>query len=185
MTFIGGGEESYGFMIGDFVRDKDAVSSCAMLAEIAAWAKSRGLTMFDLLMEMYQKFSIYQESLINVVRKGKSGAEEIQQMMVEFRKNPPKSLIGSPVTTIRDYLEQQSTDTITGKKTPIDLPKSNVLQFLLKDGSKISVRPSGTEPKIKFYFSVSDKLKRREDYEKVKASLEAKIREIGHELKLD
>ncbi len=185
MTFIGGGEESYGFMIGDFVRDKDAVSSCAMLAEIAAWAKSRGMTMFDLLMEMYQKFSIYQESLINVVRKGKSGAEEIQQMMVEFRNNPPQSLIGSPVTTIRDYLEQKSTDTFTKKKTPIDLPKSNVLQFLLKDGSKISVRPSGTEPKIKFYFSVSDKLEKREDYEKVKAKLEAKIREIAKELKLN
>ncbi|MFO7669604.1 MAG: phospho-sugar mutase [Bacteroidales bacterium] len=185
MTFIGGGEESYGFMIGDFVRDKDAVSSCAMLAEIAAWAKSRGMTMFDLLMEMYQKFSIYQESLINVVRKGKAGAEEIQQMMVEFRNNPPQSLNGSPVTTIRDYLEQQSTDTFTKKKTPIDLPKSNVLQFLLKDGSKISVRPSGTEPKIKFYFSVSGKLEKREDYEKVKAKLEAKIRGIANELKLN
>jgi phosphoglucomutase len=185
MTFIGGGEESYGFMIGDFVRDKDAVSSCAILAEIAAWAKSREMTMFDLLMEIYQKFSIYQESLINVVRKGKSGAEEIQQMMVEFRNNPPQSLIGSPVTTIRDYLEQKSTDTFTKKKTPIDLPKSNVLQFLLKDGSKISVRPSGTEPKIKFYFSVSDKLGKREDYEKVKAKLEAKIREIAKELKLN
>ena len=185
MTFIGGGEESYGFMIGDFVRDKDAVSSCAMLAEIAAWAKSRGLSMYDLLMEMYQKFSLYQEALINVVRKGKSGAEEIQQMMADFRNNPPEILIGSKVVTIRDYQEQLSTDKITGEKSAIDLPKSNVLQFLLADGSKISVRPSGTEPKIKFYFSVSHKLEKKEDYEMVKAQLVEKIQEIKKELNLN
>jgi phosphoglucomutase len=184
LTFIGGGEESYGFMIGDFVRDKDAVASCSILAEIAAWAKSRGKSMFDILMEMYQKFSCYQESLINVVRKGKSGAEEIQQMMADFRKAPPESLIGSPVVTIHDYLVQESTDTVTGAKTPLDLPKSNVLQFLLEDGSKISVRPSGTEPKIKFYFSVSDKLEKREDYEQAKTRLEEKILKIRTELKL-
>ncbi len=184
MTFIGGGEESYGFMIGDFVRDKDAVASCSMLAEIAAWAKSRDMSMYDILMEMYLKFSVYQEALINVVRKGKSGAEEIQQMMADFRKAPPASLSGSPVVKILDYLEQQSTDISTGKKTPIDLPESNVLQFLLEDGSKISVRPSGTEPKIKFYFSVSAKMENKEDYGLVKAKLEEKILGIKKEMKL-
>jgi phosphoglucomutase len=185
MTFIGGGEESYGFMIGDFVRDKDAVASCSILAEMAAWARSRGKSMYDVLMEIYLDFSCYQESLINVVRKGKSGAEEIQQMMSEFRKNPPSELNGSPVVTIHDYLEQASTDCLTGAKTILDLPQSNVLQFLLEDGSKISVRPSGTEPKIKFYFSVSDKLEKREDYKVVKEGLEKKILEIQQELKLN
>ncbi len=184
MTFIGGGEESYGFMIGDFVRDKDAITSCSMLAEIAAWARSRDKSMYDILIEMYLKFSLYQESLFNVVRKGKSGAEEIQQIMAGFRKNPPDKLIGSPVVTIRDYLEQESTDNLTGAKTPLDLPKSNVLQFLLEDGSKISVRPSGTEPKIKFYFSVFDRLEKREDYKMVKGRLEEKILNIKRELKL-
>jgi phosphoglucomutase len=184
MTFIGGGEESYGFMIGDFVRDKDAVASCSILAEMAAWARSRGKSMYDVLMEMYLNFSCYQESLINVVRKGKSGAEEIQQMMTGFRQNPPSELNGSPVVTIRDYLEQASTDCVSGTKSPIDLPKSNVLQFLLEDGSKISVRPSGTEPKIKFYFSVYDQLEKREDYKIVKGRLEEKILSIARELKL-
>jgi phosphoglucomutase len=185
LTFIGGGEESYGFMIGDFVRDKDAVASCSILAEMAAWARSRGKSMYDILMEMYLNFSCYQESLINVVRKGKSGAEEIQQMMTGFRQNPPSELNGSPVVTIRDYQKQASTDCLTGAKTPLDLPQSNVLQFLLEDGSKISVRPSGTEPKIKFYFSVSDKLEKREAYNVVKAGLEKKILEIQQELKLN
>ncbi len=184
MTFIGGGEESYGFMIGDFVRDKDAVASCSMLAEIAAWARSRDKSLYDILLEMYETFSLYRESLINVVRKGKSGAEEIQQMMAGFRSDPPSSLNGSPVTTIHDYLEQVSLDVATGKKNPIDLPKSNVLQFLLEDGSKISVRPSGTEPKIKFYFSVFDKMMKRENYEEVKAMLDERIESLKKELKL-
>ena len=184
MTFIGGGEESYGFMIGDFVRDKDAVTSCCIIAEIAAWAQDRGKSMYGILMEMYMKFSLYQESLINVVKKGKSGAEEIQQMMIEFRNNPPLRLNGSRVVTIRDYLKQESIDLATGVKSPLDLPQSNVLQFLLEDGSKISVRPSGTEPKIKFYFSVFDQLDRREDYKKVKEKLEKRIKSIKSELRL-
>jgi len=184
MTFIGGGEESYGFMIGDFVRDKDAVTSCCIIAEIAAWAQDRGKSMYGILMEMYMKFSLYQESLINVVKKGKSGAEEIQQMMIEFRNNPPVRLNGSRVVTIRDYLKQESIDLATGVKSPLDLPQSNVLQFLLEDGSKISVRPSGTEPKIKFYFSVFDQLDRREDYKKVKEKLEKRIKSIKSELRL-
>lgn len=184
MTFIGGGEESYGFMIGDFVRDKDAVASCAIIAELAAWARSRSLSIYDILMEMYMKFSLYQESLVNVVRKGKSGAEEIQQMMADFRAHPPESLNGSPVLTIRDYLLQESSECRTGVKSALDLPKSNVLQFLLEDGSKISVRPSGTEPKIKFYFSVHDKIEKREDYKLIKTRLENKIENIKQELKL-
>jgi len=184
MTFIGGGEESYGYMIGDFVRDKDAVASCSILAEIAAWARSRGKSMYDILLEMYQKFSLYQESLINVVRKGKSGADEIQQMMAGLRENPPESLSGSKVVTILDYLKQVSLNVKTGGKSSIELPKSNVLQFLLEDGSKVSVRPSGTEPKIKFYFSVSEKLEKREDYKVVKNRLDKKIQAIKKELKL-
>jgi len=184
MTFIGGGEESYGFMIGDFVRDKDAVTSCAMLAEIAAWARSREMTLFDLLLEIYQKFSLYRESLINVVRKGKSGAEEIQQMMADFRNAPPRSLNGSPVTVIRDYLEQETLEVATGKRTPISLPRSNVLQFITEEGSKISIRPSGTEPKIKFYFSVYDRLENPGDYEAVKVLLDQRIENLKRELKL-
>ncbi|MFH0759135.1 MAG: phospho-sugar mutase [Bacteroidota bacterium] len=184
MQFIGGGEESYGFMIGDFVRDKDAVTACSMLAEMAAWARSQGKSLYDILLDMYLEFSLYRESLINVVRKGKSGAEEIQQMMERFRSDPPKSLAGSPVAVIHDYLEQASTDIASGRKTFIDLPKSNVLQFLLEDGSKISVRPSGTEPKIKFYFSVKDSLDKREDYNKVKTDLDARIERMKTELYL-
>ncbi|MEN8156690.1 MAG: phospho-sugar mutase [Bacteroidota bacterium] len=184
MTFIGGGEESYGFMIGDFVRDKDAVASCSILAELAAWGRSRGKSIYDILLEIYQDFSLYRESLINVVRKGKSGAEEIQEMMAGFRSNPPKSIAGSAVQVIRDYQEQVSLDTSTGEKSPMDLPKSNVLQFLLEDGSKISVRPSGTEPKIKFYFSVFDNLESREDYEKIKTTLDRRIEHLKKDLKL-
>jgi len=184
MTFIGGGEESYGFMIGDFVRDKDAVAACAMIAELAAWARSREKNIYDVLLDIYQEFSFYLESITNVVRKGKSGAEEIQQMMDRFRKDPPASMNGSEVTVIHDYLEQETLERASGKRTKIDLPKSNVLQFLLKDGSKVSVRPSGTEPKIKFYFSVREKLESREKYGAVKQELEARIEGMKNALKL-
>jgi len=160
MTFIGGGEESYGFMVGDFVRDKDAVSSCAIIAELAAWARSQDKSVYDVLLDLHLNFSFYQESLINLVRKGKSGAEEIQQMMAGFRAHPPESINDARVLKIHDYLEQVTTDLNTGEREPISLPVSNVLQFILEDGSKISVRPSGTEPKIKFYFSVSEKLEK-------------------------
>ncbi len=184
MTFIGGGEESYGFMIGDFVRDKDAVASCAIIAELAAWAASQDKSVYDVLMDIYLKFSFYQESLINVVRKGKSGAEEIQQMMAGFRKQPPASIHDSRVVKIHDYLEQVTTDQTTGEKTPISLPVSNVLQFILEDGSKISVRPSGTEPKIKFYFSVSEKLGSLEEFDSVRAALNNRIQKQKESLKL-
>lgn len=184
MTFIGGGEESYGFMIGDFVRDKDAVSSCSMIAELAAWARSRDKSVYDVLMDIHLDFSFYLESLINVVKKGKKGAEEIQQMMAGFRDDPPETINGSRVLIIHDYLQQVSLDKTTGKRSEITLPRSNVLQFLLEDGSKISVRPSGTEPKIKFYFSVYDKLEKRADFDRIKKMLEERIRNMKKELKL-
>ncbi len=184
MTFIGGGEESYGFMVGDFVRDKDAVTSCAMIAELAAWAESRGDSVYELLIRIYLDFSFYHEKLINVVRKGKSGAEEIQQMMTGFREDPPATVSGSAVLTIHDYLKQESLDCTSGERTPIDLPRSNVLQFLLEDGSKISIRPSGTEPKIKFYFSVVGKLEKREEYDRVKQQLAERIENQKQDLKL-
>jgi phosphoglucomutase len=184
MTFLGGGEESYGFMIGDFVRDKDAVASCEMIAELASWARSHQKSVFDVLMDIYLKFSFYLESLINVVRKGKSGAEEIQRMMENFRKNPPETINSSRVIFIHDYLEQVSRERTTGREEKITLPKSNVLQFLLEDGSKISIRPSGTEPKIKFYFSVREQLNSLEEYPQVKSRLEEKIHKFKQELNL-
>jgi len=184
MTFIGGGEESYGFMIGDFVRDKDAVASCSIIAELAAWARNQNKSVYDILMDIHMNFSFYQESLINVVRKGKSGAEEIQQMMAGFRQNPPKTINDSRVVKIHDYQEQVTIDQSSGERSPISLPVSNVLQFILEDGSKISVRPSGTEPKIKFYFSVFDKLENREDFNKIQAKLNERIQKQKLSLKL-
>ncbi|MBT4801414.1 MAG: phospho-sugar mutase, partial [Lentimicrobiaceae bacterium] len=152
--FIGGGEESYGYLVGDFVRDKDAIISCAMIAETAAWAADKGIGLYDLLIDIYKEFGLYKEKLVSVVRKGKTGAEEIQAMMKNFRKNPPKRLGNSDVIEIKDYQSGVSVDTTTGKSEDINLPKSNVLQFFTEDGGKVSVRPSGTEPKIKFYFGV-------------------------------
>ena len=177
-TFIGGGEESYGYLVGDFVRDKDAVISCCMIAETAAWAADQGKTLYDLLPDIYAEFGFYKERLISIVRKGKAGAEEIQKMMEEYRANPPKLINGSDVVLIKDYLISKEIDTVTGTESDIDLPKSNVLQFFLKDGSKISVRPSGTEPKIKFYFSVKDELESKEKFEEVNAMLEKRIDDI-------
>jgi phosphoglucomutase len=177
-TFIGGGEESYGYLVGDFVRDKDAVISCCMIAETAAWAADQGKTLYDLLPDIYAEFGFYKERLISIVRKGKAGAEEIQKMMEDYRANPPRQINGSDVVLIKDYLISKEIDTVTGTESDIDLPKSNVLQFFLKDGSKISVRPSGTEPKIKFYFSVKDELESKEKFEEVNAMLEKRIDDI-------
>ena len=184
MTFIGGGEESYGFMVGDFVRDKDAVSSCAIIAELAAWARNKDKSVYDVLMDLHLNFSFYQESLINVVRKGKSGAEEIQQMMAGFRAHPPGLINDARVVKIHDYQQQMTTTLSTGERMPISLPVSNVLQFILEDGSKISVRPSGTEPKIKFYFSVSEKLEKKEDRDKIQKVLNDRIEKQKKSLKL-
>lgn len=174
-TFIAGGEESYGYMIGDFVRDKDAVASCAIIAETAAWAACQQKSLFDMLIDIYIQFGFYKERLLSVTKKGKAGAEEIQKMMENFRSNPPKTLNKSKVVTIKDYLSSKEIDTATGKSKKINLPKSNVLQFFTQDGTKISLRPSGTEPKIKFYFSVKDELKLKEDFMLVSQKLEDKI----------
>ncbi len=183
-TFIGGGEESYGYLVGDFVRDKDAVISCSMIAETAAWAASQGKSMMEMLKELYLKFGFYKEKLVSVVRKGKAGAEEIKKIMDDFRATPPKSLGGSPVVTVKDYLTSVSKDMKTGEESLINLPKSNVLQFFTEDGSKVSVRPSGTEPKIKFYFGMKKKLQRKEDFERVNQELEVHIDNIIKELNL-
>ncbi|MEQ8338775.1 MAG: phospho-sugar mutase [Cyclobacteriaceae bacterium] len=176
--FIAGGEESYGYLVGDSVRDKDAVASCAMIAEMAAWAKSEGMSVFDLMENIYRQFGFFLESLKSITRKGKAGAEEIQQMMVKFRKEPPSSLGGSKVVKLIDYQASTEKDLTTGKEKPIDYPKSNVLQFFTADESKVSIRPSGTEPKIKFYFSVNTKLEDSESVDEVKTKLEAKINGI-------
>jgi phosphoglucomutase len=177
-TFIGGGEESYGYMIGDFVRDKDAVTACCIFAECAAWAASKGKSLYELLLDIYLEYGLYKENLVNVVKKGMSGQAEIKAMMEGFRANPPKKIAGSKVKLMNDYEMRQATDIQTGKITPIELPKSDVLQFFLEDGSKISMRPSGTEPKIKFYFSVRADLKAVADFKKVESKLDGRIEEI-------
>jgi phosphoglucomutase len=183
-TFIGGGEESYGFMIGDFVRDKDAVTACCIFAECAAWAASKGKSLYELLLDIYLEYGLYKENLVNVVKKGMSGQAEIKAMMEGYRANPPKVIAGSKVMLMNDYELRQATDIPSGKVTPIDLPKSDVLQFFLEDGSKISMRPSGTEPKIKFYFSVRSDLKTVADFKKAEAGLDGRIEEIIESMKL-
>ena len=183
-TFIGGGEESYGYMVGDFVRDKDAVGACSMIAEIAAWAVDQGKTFFDILVDIYKEYGFYKEGLLSVVRKGKSGAEEIQEMMRGYRQNPPAEINGSRVVRINDYQLHESTDVATGTKEHLDLPSSNVLQFFTEDGNKITVRPSGTEPKIKFYFGVKGELQQSADFDKVNAALDQKIEDIKHSMQL-
>ena len=182
--YIGGGEESYGYMIGDFVRDKDAVSACSMIAEIAAWAAEQGKTFFDVLVDIYKDYGFYKEGLLSVVRKGKSGAEEIQQMMKEYRSNPPKEIDGEKVIRIDDIKLLTSTNLLTGEKTPIDLPESNVLQFFTEAGNKITVRPSGTEPKIKFYFGVKGELCCKDCFDKANNALDAKIEAIKKSMNL-
>ncbi len=182
--FIAGGEESYGYMIGDFVRDKDAVAACSMIAEIAAWACEQGKTFFDVLVDIYRQYGFYKEGLVSVVRKGKSGAEEIQQMMRDYRSNPPQEIDGEKVVCIKDYQLHESKDLTTGKVTPIDLPKSNVLQFFTDKGNKITVRPSGTEPKIKFYFGVKGELCCKDCFDKTNNALDAKIESIKKSMNL-
>ena len=184
--YIGGGEESFGYLAGDYVRDKDAVSACSLAAEAAAWAKdTMGLTLFEWLQELYVKYGFYREGLVSVVRKGKEGAEQIQQMMVDFRANPPKTIVGSPVVKINDFQTLEQTDVKTGVKTPIEQDRSNVLQWFTEDGTKVSVRPSGTEPKIKFYFGVKAPLASVADYDRVLAELDGKIEAIKKDLKLE
>jgi phosphoglucomutase len=182
--YIGGGEESYGFLPGDYVRDKDAVASCALVAEATAWAKSRGKSLYEMLIDIYIEYGLYKEKLINIVRKGAEGANEIKAMMVSYRNNPPKVINNSKVAKINDYETLVSTECISGKKTKIDLIKSDVLQFFLEDGSKISVRPSGTEPKIKFYFSVNSGLESTAEFEDTEKLLDQRIDGIIRNMKL-
>ena len=178
-TYIGGGEESYGFLAEDFVRDKDSVSACALMAEITAWAKDNGKTLFQLLQDIYIEYGYGKEKGISVVRKGKSGAEEIVQMMSNFRTNPPKEIAGSPVKMIKDYQTLKMTDVKSGEVTDLVMPAtSNVLQFYTEDGTKISVRPSGTEPKIKFYIEVRGEMKTRADYDAAEAAANLKIEAV-------
>lgn len=182
--FIVGGEESYGYLIGDQVRDKDAIAACAMLAEVAAYAKDKGMSMFEMLVQVYKQFGFYKEDLISITKKGKSGAEEIQQMMADFRSNPPKTIAGSAVVRLLDYKSGEDKDLITGKITKIDTESSNVLQFITESGYKVSARPSGTEPKIKFYFSVNKPLADISMYDAVEAELDQIIAQIKQDLKL-
>jgi len=182
--YIGGGEESYGFLPGDYVRDKDAVASCAVAAEAAAWSKSKGKSLFDLLLDIYIEYGFYKEKLINIVRKGKEGADEIKAMMTGYRNNPPEQINNSRVVRINDYEKQISTDIKSGKQSKISLIKSDVLQFFLEDGTKISVRPSGTEPKIKFYFSVNTILKSADKFEETEIFLDNRINDIIKDMKL-
>ena len=184
--YIGGGEESFGYLAGDYVRDKDAVSACSLAAEAAAWAMdTMGLTLYEWLQELYVKYGFYREGLVSVVRKGKEGAELIQKMMVDFRATPPRTLLGSPVVKINDFLSLEQTDVHTGAKTPIEQDKSNVLQWFTEDGTIVSVRPSGTEPKIKFYFGVKAPLASVADFDTTLAQLDAKIEGIKKDLKLE
>jgi phosphoglucomutase len=183
-VFIGGGEESYGYNIGEFVRDKDAVATCCTLSEMAAWAASQGKTMYDVLLDMYVEYGYYRETLISVTKKGKDGVSQIQQMMAGFRDNPPQSIDGSKVVCIHDYLKSESVDLLTGQRTPVRMQKSNVLQFTTHDGTIVSVRPSGTEPKIKFYFGVRADLKDRAQFDETTAALQAKFERIKQELRI-
>ena len=181
--YLGGGEESYGFLPEDFVRDKDSVSSIPLMCEIAAWAKEKGMTMNDILIDIYKTYGYSKERGISVVRPGKSGADEIAAMMVNFRENPQKEIDGSPVTLIKDYQLLQQKDVTTGKVTPLDMPaKSNVLQYFTADGTKVSIRPSGTEPKIKFYIEVHDTLDDAANYDAKNDWADEKLNRIARDL---
>ncbi len=183
--YIGGGEESFGFMPADFVRDKDAVSSCALMGEITAWAIDQGKTLYELLQDIYLEYGYSKEKMKYIVRKGRTGAEEIQKIMADFRSNPPKELGGSPMETVKDYSTLIATNLLSGKEENINQKvTSNVLQFFTQDGTKISVRPSGTEPKIKFYFEVKGELKSRDGFDQAEEKAEAKIEAIMDELGL-
>jgi phosphoglucomutase len=174
--FVAAGEESYGYMVGDFVRDKDAVSACAFFSAMAASATDEGKSMYDWLIDMYVQFGYYKETLLNITKKGQQGEQEIKSMMEKFRTNPPAEIIGSRVARLLDYKTLQEKNLITGQTTNLDFPASDVLQFYLEDGSKVSVRPSGTEPKIKFYMAVNAPLKSKEEFTAVTEILDKKIK---------
>ena len=182
--FLGGGEESFGFMVGDFVRDKDAVTAALLACEVASTAMSNGESFFDQLLKAYKTFGLYQEKLISFVKKGKQGVLEIQQMMENLRKSPPEQIGGVRIKTIEDFKVGIQYNCIDGKKETITLPKSDVLIFTTEDGAKVAVRPSGTEPKIKFYFSVNSPLTKQSEYDNIRSGLIAKIDRMCEELGL-
>ena len=182
LQFIGGGEESYGYLVGDFVRDKDAIGSAVMIAEAAAWAKANGSSFYGLLHDIYLKYGYYYESLKSITKKGKAGAEEIQAMMKRLREQPPAALGGSKVTIVRDYQISEEKDLISGKVTSIDLPASNVLQFITEDGYKVTARPSGTEPKIKFYIGLKHPVDTMDDIAREDARMPEKSEDILKDL---
>ncbi|TAG99818.1 MAG: phospho-sugar mutase [Sphingobacteriales bacterium] len=181
-TFIVGGEESYGYLVGDFVRDKDAVVSCAFIAEMTAFYKDQGSSLYEALIDMYLQYGFFKEKLVSITKKGKTGAEEIVAMMERFRNNPPANLGGAKVVTLKDYTLQKETNLLNGQVVDIELPKSDVLQFITEDGSIISARPSGTEPKIKFYCSVNTVLDNKEAFAATDQLLEEKIAKIMEDL---
>lgn len=183
--FIGGGEESFGYMVGDFVRDKDAVTATLLACEIAATAKASGKNLYELLVDAYVKYGFYKEHLVSLTKKGMQGASEISRMMVDYREKPLKALDGSPVVRIDDYKSALSTDITNGTTEPITLPRSNVLVYTTADGTRMAARPSGTEPKIKFYFSVNAPLERASQFNEVSEALDSKIRRMLKELNLD
>ena len=182
--FIGGGEESFGYMVGDFVRDKDAVTATLLACEIAADAKANGSSFYKQLIDCYVNYGFYKEKLISITKKGMSGAEEISQMMIDFKENPVKSIGGANVVIVDDYNTSTSKNLATGEVTQIDIPKSNVLIYTTEDGTRMAARPSGTEPKIKFYFSINTRLDSAENFKKVDKELDARIERILTELKL-
>jgi phosphoglucomutase len=182
--YVVGGEESYGLMIGDKVRDKDAISAVALLCEMAAYEKDKGRSLFAKLIDLYVQYGFYKEHLISITKKGMDGQQQIADMMAGFRNDPPKILAGSDVVKLLDYELKKGTNLKTGEEWEIKLPKSNVLQFVLEDGSKISARPSGTEPKIKFYFSVNSKLNSAGDFDRTNAAMDEKIKAIIADMKL-
>jgi phosphoglucomutase len=182
-TYIGGGEESYGFLAEDFVRDKDAVSACMLLAEIAAWAADNGKTVYELLQDIYVEYGFSKEKGISVVKQGKSGAEEIEAMMKNYREHPMTELAGSKVFFIKDFAKLKGTDMVENDSVTLDMPTtSNVLQYFAEDGTKVSIRPSGTEPKIKFYIEIHCKVGSRDELAAADAAAEAKIEEVRKSL---
>jgi phosphoglucomutase len=185
LDFIGGGEESFGYMVGDFVRDKDAVTATLLACEVAAYAKQHGSSFYEELLEIYKTHKYYKEHLISITKKGMDGAKEIQQMLSDMRDNPLTVIDGEKVESFSDYQASTRKNLITGKETNINLPKSNVLIYQTVSGTRIAARPSGTEPKIKFYFSVNSPLKSKENALTVEKALDAKIQKIIKEMKLN
>lgn len=184
-NFICGGEESLGFLVGDFVRDKDAVISGATISEIAAWSQENGKTLFETLIDLYIEFGFYKSHLISIVKKGLDGAEIIRKMMEEYRNHPPKEINGSPIVKVNDILDLTEKDSVQQTVKKLNFPKSNVIQYFLEDGSKISIRPSGTEPKIKFYFEVKEKLSDKSQYDEIDALLKQRISDIIKAMELE